>query len=187
MVSWFAFCVCVSERRTLNSMAATPPTSPQYVRLGPSHPSTQAFRAYLARILGGTRQEELFSAALQLDRAVVAGSAVFAGALLPGCSWEAGDLDVWAPSPIEHLILRLQNVDVGVPVARLFDNPSKTVVVDDAIEYRGPATRGKWRTLPVALVTEDSILLEERPVGGARGGRAPAKRHCQALFRHRVW
>jgi hypothetical protein len=63
--------------------------------------ATLAMRAFLARELGGAEREVAFSAALRADGAVVAGSAVLAGSLIRGCSWDASDLDIWGPtSPV---------------------------------------------------------------------------------------
>ena len=137
-------------------MGAGPPLA-GYLYLGPNHPSTIAFRAYLARSVGGQRQEELLSSALQLDHAVIAGSAVFAGALLRDCTWNAGDLDIFASSPVESLVLKFQSVDVGRPVSALFDDPLE---VGDTFEYRGSVTLGKWIRVSVMEIRGKDVLVD---------------------------
>lgn len=132
-----------------------------FVRLGPDHAATRTFRAYLARVLGGERHEQLFSSALQLDRAVVSGSSLFAGALIPNCTWDAGDLDIWAASPVETLIEELEGQDVGVPVRSIFHQPENPIRIGERIGYRGAATLGKWRYFSITAISGDNIRLRE--------------------------
>lgn len=59
--------------------------------------ATAAFREFLVHKFG--REGEIaFSKGLLTDGALVAGSSVLACSLIRSCSWEAGDLDIWAPS-----------------------------------------------------------------------------------------
>jgi hypothetical protein len=58
--------------------------------------ATRAFRSFLAQKLGGVDRERAFSLALKSDGAVIAGSAVLSGGLIPACTWVSNDIDVWS-------------------------------------------------------------------------------------------